>query len=59
LTIGLPVSVIDDDISVRESLQPLIRCAGWLVETFASAQQFLDHPRVAVPLPGAWHFPSY
>jgi DNA-binding NtrC family response regulator len=32
------VFVVDDDISVRESLESLIRCEGWQPETFASAQ---------------------
>lgn len=35
------VFVVDDDISVRESLEPLLRHAGWRVETFASAPEFL------------------
>jgi FixJ family two-component response regulator len=43
------VFVVDDDISVRESLELLIRDEGWQPETFGSAQEFLDHPRVAVP----------
>jgi FixJ family two-component response regulator len=43
------VFVVDDDISVRESLELLIRCAGWQPETFASAQEFLAHPRALVP----------
>lgn len=43
------VSVVDDDISVRESLELLIRCAGWQPELFASAQEFLSRPRVAAP----------
>jgi len=43
------VFIVDDDISVRESLQSLIRCAGWQPEIFASAQEFLSHPRVLVP----------
>ena len=38
--------VVDDDISVRESLEALIRCAGWQPEIFASAQDFLARPRV-------------
>lgn len=37
--------VVDDDVSVRESLEGLIREAGWRVETFGSAQEFLDRPR--------------
>ena len=48
------VFVVDDDVSVRESLELLIRCAGWQPETFASAQEFLARPRLACPeLPGA------
>jgi FixJ family two-component response regulator len=43
------VFVVDDDISVRESLESLIRFAGWWPETFASAQEFLSRPRVFVP----------
>ena len=43
------VFVVDDDISVRESLESLIRCEGWHPETFASAQAFLDHPRAHLP----------
>jgi FixJ family two-component response regulator len=43
------VFVVDDDISVRESLELLIRCAGWQPETFASAQEFLCCPRATVP----------
>src|ERR1700681_2835114 len=43
------VFVVDDDISVRESLELLIRSEGWQPETFESAQEFLAHPRVLVP----------
>jgi len=43
------VFVVDDDISVRESLELLIKTAGWKAETFASAQEFLARPRAAVP----------
>src|SRR5262249_40228965 len=43
------VFVVDDDISVRESLELLIRCEGWRPETFASAQEFLDRPKALVP----------
>jgi FixJ family two-component response regulator len=43
------VFVVDDDISVRESLDSLIRYAGWEAETFASAQEFLTRPRVVAP----------
>lgn len=43
------VFVVDDDISVRESLQLLIQCEGWHPETFASAQEFLNRPRSLVP----------
>lgn len=43
------VFVIDDDISVRESLELLIRCASWQPKLFASAQEFLDHPHARSP----------
>jgi len=43
------VFIVDDDISVRESLEALIRCGGWQPETFASAQEFLARPRVLAP----------
>jgi FixJ family two-component response regulator len=43
------VFVVDDDISVRESLELLISNAGWRPETFASAQDFLRRPRASVP----------
>src|SRR5438132_10227645 len=47
---GTPiVFVVDDDVSVRESLELLIRFEGWLPEIFASAQEFLSRPRVLVP----------
>ena len=43
------VFVVDDDISVRESLELLIGSAGWRPETCASAQEFLARPRALVP----------
>ena len=43
------VFVVDDDISVRESLELLISVAGWQPELFASAEEFLAHQRVSVP----------
>ena len=43
------VFVVDDDISVRESLEVLIRDEGMEVETFRSAQEFLARPHAAVP----------
>jgi FixJ family two-component response regulator len=43
------VFVVDDDISVRESLESLIRLAGWQTETFSSAREFLARPRVLMP----------
>jgi FixJ family two-component response regulator len=43
------VFVVDDDVSVRESLELLIRHAGWQPETFESAQDFLSRPRIHVP----------
>jgi FixJ family two-component response regulator len=46
------VIVIDDDVSIRESLDLLIRCEGWSAELFASASEFLASPR---PHPSAPH----
>ena len=43
------VFVVDDDISVRESLEVLLETAGWRPETFASAQEFLARPAPEVP----------
>jgi FixJ family two-component response regulator len=43
------VFVVDDDISVRESLEVLIQSEGWQVETFAAAQDFLSRPRTVAP----------
>ncbi len=40
------VFVVDDDVSVREALELLIRNEGWQAETFKSALEFLAHPRV-------------
>jgi FixJ family two-component response regulator len=40
------VFIVDDDVSVRESLELLIQTEGWQPETFASAQEFLARPRV-------------
>ena len=39
------VFVVDDDAEVRESIETLIRVAGWQVETFDSARAFLARPR--------------
>jgi FixJ family two-component response regulator len=43
------VFVVDDDASVRKSLELLIDAAGWQPETFGSAQEFLSRPRVFTP----------
>jgi len=43
------VFVVDDDVSVRESLELLVKSAGWEPHTFESARQFLACPRAAVP----------
>jgi len=43
------VFVVDDDVSVRESLEALIRNEGWETETFASAEAFLARPRAFAP----------
>jgi FixJ family two-component response regulator len=43
------VFVVDDDVSVREALELLIRNEGWQAETFNSALEFLAHPRIIAP----------
>lgn len=43
------VFVVDDDISIRESLELLISYAGWDPETYSSAQEFLDRPQLVAP----------
>jgi len=43
------VFVVDDDVSVRESLELLIHNESWQPKMFASAQEFLDCPRARVP----------
>jgi FixJ family two-component response regulator len=43
------VFVVDDDPSVRASLESLIGGDGWYAETFATAQDFLARPRVRTP----------
>lgn len=43
------VFVVDDDISVRESLEFLVRSVGWRPETFDSADDFLARPPLSVP----------
>jgi len=43
------VFIVDDDVSVRESLELLVENEHWKPETFASAREFLNHPRTHVP----------
>jgi FixJ family two-component response regulator len=43
------IAIVDDDPSAREGLQSLIRSAGWRVETFVTAQDFLDRPGAEAP----------
>jgi len=43
------VFVVDDDVSVRESLELLIRCEGWQPRMFASAREFFGCPRPIGP----------
>jgi FixJ family two-component response regulator len=43
------IAVVDDDPSVRQGLQRLIRSVGWKAETFASAQEFLARPPTEAP----------
>jgi len=43
------VFVVDDDISVRESLELLIQNEGWQPKTFESAKEFLDYRCSLIP----------
>ena len=43
------VFIVDDDVSVRESLELLVLSEKWEPKTFASAQEFLNHPRAPAP----------
>jgi len=43
------VFVVDDDVSVRETLEALIETRGWRVETFGCAREFLARPRIFAP----------
>ena len=43
------VFIVDGDIAVRQSLELLIKTAGWDTEPFASAEEFMSHPRGNVP----------
>ena len=43
------IAIVDDDPSAREGLEALIRSAGWKVEAFASAQEFLGRPGAKAP----------
>ena len=52
MTPSMPVVfVVDDDVSVRESLELLIRSEGWCPELFASATEFLASPRPRPSVP--------
>src|SRR5271167_2505446 len=43
------VFIVDDDVSVRESLELLVGSSGWKPETFVSAQEFLSRPPPLTP----------
>jgi len=43
------VFIVDDDISVRESLELLVSSSGWQAETFVSAREFLARPPPLAP----------
>jgi len=44
-----PIYVVDDDVSARESVEALIRSAGFKVESFGSAQELLNRCRREAP----------
>jgi FixJ family two-component response regulator len=43
------VFIVDDDVSVRESVEFLVRHAGWQAMTFASAREFVSYPPICAP----------
>jgi DNA-binding NtrC family response regulator len=47
--VDLPVCVVDDDASIRESVESLLRAEGLRVETYCSAKEFLARPSVESP----------
>lgn len=50
MSIAMPiVFIVDDDVSVRESIELLVRNENWKPKTFASAEEFLNQPRTLVP----------
>jgi FixJ family two-component response regulator len=49
LSVTPTVFIVDDDVSVRESLAGLVGYAGWYVETFTSAEEFLARPATRAP----------
>jgi len=49
MTASPVVFVVDDDVSIRDSLELLIEAAGWRPELCASAQEFLARPRPQAP----------
>jgi FixJ family two-component response regulator len=42
------IAVVDDDISVRESVESLLKSVGFLVNTYSSAEEVMDSPRLEV-----------
>src|SRR3954462_4971008 len=48
-TIAPIVFVMDDDVSVRDSIEMFARTAGWRAEAFRSAAEFFARPRSSVP----------
>ena len=42
------IAVVDDDISVRESVESLLKSVGFLVNTYSSAEEFMGSPRLGV-----------
>lgn len=43
----LTLFVVDDDPSIRSGLERLLRCFGWTVQSFASAEDFLEQNHCA------------
>jgi FixJ family two-component response regulator len=40
------ISIVDDDESIREAIQSLLRSVGFRAKTFASAEQFLQSDQI-------------
>jgi FixJ family two-component response regulator len=49
VTAGIHVAIVDDDLSVRKALNRLLAAASFRIQTFASAQDFLESLKAGLP----------